>query len=180
MCAWVNTQTNTLGPGVYFFDTQNSQNPQNGGPGILTPTEQWGSSCMGGNFLMTGFIYMNASQYGTKGVGSSETTVTNANFPSEPWRDIGYPKWNTATSSWDTSCGGQICRVGVGDGVFSYQDLNGNGQFDVVTMPAPAWTSYDPGATAHGAGSTYIVKTWKSNAQATADYGAPCTIPGTN
>ena len=47
-------------------------------------------------------------------------------------------------------------------------------------MPAAAFNSYDPGATAHAAGSTYIVKTWKSNAQAVADYGAACTVPGTN
>ena len=58
--------------------------------------------------------------------------------------------------------------------------MNGNGKFDVVTMPSPAFNSYDPGATPHPAGATYIVKTWKSNAQALADYGAACTVPGTN
>ena len=50
-------------------------------------------------------------------------------------------------------------------------------KFDVVTRSADAWTSYDPGATAHGAGSAWVVKTWKSIPQATADYGAPCTVP---
>ncbi|HSY47827.1 MAG TPA: hypothetical protein VLC46_03370 [Thermoanaerobaculia bacterium] len=169
-----------LGPGVFFFDTVDGINPQNltgaSRAAELTPAESWNSSDMGGSFLMEGFVYANNTSWGTKGVGSSATNVA-ANFPGEPYRDIGYPKWLTATSSWDTSCGGTICRVGAGDGSFSYQDLNGNGRFDVVTMPAPAWTSYDPGATGHAAATTYIPKVWKSVAQATADYGAPCTIP---
>lgn len=178
MCAWVNTQSNNLGPGVYFFDTANGLNPQSGGPGTLTPAESWNSACMGSGMLMVGFIYMNASSYGTSGVGSKETNVPEAAFPGEPFRDIGYPHWDTASNAWDTSCGGQICRVGVGDGTFSYQDLNGNNQFDVITMPAPAWSSYDPGATAHAAGAQYVPKTWKSDAQAIADYGSKCFAPG--
>jgi hypothetical protein len=110
-------------------------------------------------------------------MGSSATTV-DANFPGEVYRDIGYPIWDGTASDWlRTGCAGQICRTGAGDGVFSYQDLNNNGKFDVVTRPAAAWTSYDPGATAHAAASTYVVKTWKSSPQATADYGNPCTVP---
>jgi len=47
-------------------------------------------------------------------------------------------------------------------------------------VAVPAYKSYDSAATSHAAGSTYIVKTWKSDAQAIADYGAKCTMPGTN
>ncbi len=169
-----------LGPGVFFFDTVDGINPQKltgaSRAAQLTPAESWNSSDFGGAFLMEGFVYLNNTQWGTKGVGSSATTV-QANYPGEPFRDIGYPVWNPAASAWDTSCGGTICRKGAGDGSFSYQDLNGNNKFDVVTMPAPAWTSYDSSATAHAAGTTYIPKVWKSPAQATADYGAPCTVP---
>lgn len=182
MAKWVNTQTNGMGAGIYFFDTKTGANPQlltgAARTNILTPTETWNSSDYGGNFLMSGFVYMNASTFGSKGMGSSATTV-QAQFPGEPYRDIGYPVWNTAAGTWDVSCG-SICRGGAGDSVFSYQDLNGNGRFDVVTMAVPAYKSYDASATSHSAGSTYVVKTWKSDAQAIADYGAKCTMPGTN
>ncbi len=169
-----------LGPGVYFFDTRDGVNPQGlvgaARTAQLTPAESWNSSDFGGSFLMEGFVYTNNADWGTQGMGSSATTV-QANFPGEPYRDIGYPKWLTATSSWDTSCGGAICRAGAGDGSFSYQDLNGNGKFDVVTMAAPAWTSYDSAATSHAAGITYVPKVWKSPAQAVLDYGVACTVP---
>jgi hypothetical protein len=169
-----------LGPGVYFFDTVDGVNPQKLTGAFraaqLTPSESWNASDFGGSFLMEGFVYANNTEWGTQGVGSSATTV-QANYPGEPYRDIGYPKWLTASNSWDTTCGGTICRAGAGDGSFSYQDLNGNNRFDVVTMPAPAWISNDPGVVAHGAAATYIPKVWKSPAQATADYGAPCTVP---
>jgi len=169
-----------LGPGIYFFDTVDGVNPQKlvgaARAAQLTPSESWNHSDFNADFLMEGFVYVNATQWGTQGVGGAETPV-HANYPGEPYRDIGYPKWNAAAGTWDGSCGGTICRVGAGDGVFSYQDLNGNNRFDVVTMPAPAWTSYDPGAVAHAAGSSYVPKVWKSSAQAIADYGAPCTVP---
>ena len=182
---WVNSLVSGpgagLGPGVYFFDTKNGKNPQlmtgAAKTAELTPAETWKSSDFGGSFLMEGFVYFNMVSWGTTGQGSSATAV-NANFPGEVYRDIGYPLWDKTASDWlRTGCAGQICRAGAGDGVHSYQDLNNNGKFDVVTRSAEAWTSYDPGATAHGAGSTFVVKTWKSTVQATADYGAPCTVP---
>jgi hypothetical protein len=187
MAYWVNSLNPgpgaQLGPGVFFFDTVDGVNPQKltgaNRTAQLTPSESWNSSDFKSSFLMEGFVYTNNSSWGTQGQGSSGTNVL-ANFPGEPYRDIGYPVWNAAASAWDTSCGGEICRKGVGDGSFSYQDLNGNNRFDVVTMPAPAWTSYDSSATAHAAGTTWIPKVWKSPAQAIADYGAACTVPGTN
>ena len=172
-----------LGPGVYFFDTVGAVNPQSltgiARAAQLTPAESWNSAAFGGKFLMSGFIYSNNKSWGTSGVGSDETTV-DATFPGEPYRDIGYPKWDIAANAWNTTCGGSICVGGAGDGSFSYQDLNGNGKFDVVTMKANAWTSFDPGAISHfntSAPYAYVPKVWKSVAQATADYGAPCTVP---
>ncbi|MEA2236282.1 MAG: hypothetical protein QOC81_1006 [Thermoanaerobaculia bacterium] len=184
MAYWVNSLKTgpgaQLGPGVFFFDTVDAVNPQNltgaARTAQLTPSESWNRSDFNADFLMEGFVYVNASEWGTQGVGGSETTV-KANYPGEPYRDIGYPKWLTATSAWDTTCGGTICMGGAGDGSFSYQDLNGNGKFDVVTMPALAWTSYDSAATAHGAATTYVPKVWKSTLQAIADYGVACTVP---
>jgi hypothetical protein len=183
MYNWVDTTSNGLGAGLYFFDTRDGSNPQllTGGAktAVLTPPEGWNAKAFGNTFLMVGFVYMNTQTFGTTGVGNTPTTV-QANFPGEPYRDIGYPKWDNVANNWDLSCGGSICRAGAGDGIFSYQEMNGNGKFDVVTMPSPAFNSYDPGATGHPAGATYVVKTWKSNAQAMADYGAVCTVPGTN
>ena len=168
-----------LGPGVYFFDTVDAVNPQTrtgaARTAQLTPSESWNSSDYGSQFLMEGFYYSNNFSFGTQGSGGSEVTI-QANFPGEPYRDIGYPVWDTASNNWSTVAG-VISTASAGDGIWKYQDLNNNGRADIVTMPAPAWTSYDPGAVVHPAGSTYIVKIWKSVAQATADYGAPCTIP---
>ncbi len=181
---WVNVNTNGMGPGVYFFDTVDGINPQvltgAARAAELTPALSWNNSDFGGSFLMEGFVYLNSSSFGTTGMGNSATTV-QAQFPGEPYRDVGYPKWDTVAGNWDTSCAGVICRIGAGDAVFSYQDLNGNGLFDVVTMANPAYRSWDPGAITHAAGtSQYVLKTWKSDTQAIADYGAKCTVPGTN
>jgi hypothetical protein len=199
MVKWANALGDAkLGPGVYFFDSLTNINPQAltgaAKTAVLAGAEVWNSSDYGSSggpsFIMTGFYYMNTSAFGTKGMGSSGTTI-KANFPGEPYRDIGYPYWCTvagtpvagvncpAANAWSECPSGskQICRQGAGDGIYSFQDLNGNGRPDVVVMAAPAFNSYDPGATAHAASSVYIVKTWKSNAQATADYGANCTVP---
>jgi len=200
MAQWVNTIGNNLGPGVYFFDSATSQNPQllAGAPrqAALTPAQTWNSSDFGlggaPTFLMQGFVYMNMQQFGTFGQGNNATTV-QANFPGEPFRDVGYPIWDTTANAWQ-DCNGVPCRAGAGDGVFSCQDLNGNGKCDIVVMQAPTWDSNDPTITTHtspytmpacGSGcavgqTTYIPKIWKSNAQAQADYGAPCTIPAAN
>ena len=222
---WVNTLNTTLnlGAGVYFFDTQNGQNPQlfpnsdtANRNAILTPPLSWTSSDFSSappsapspaTFLMQGFIYLNTQSFGTTGQGNNATTI-KANFPGEPFRDIGYPRWDTVNARWDQSCGettpgandGQICRVGVGDGAFTCQDLqtgtpHTDGRCRIAVMQAPSWTSYDAsGAVNHpapfqlpacgsgcsGGRDTFVVKTWKSPAQATADYGQPCTAPPAN
>jgi hypothetical protein len=185
MAHWANSLKNNMGPGVYFFDSKNGNNPQiypQKSPqkiAELTPPESWNSAAVVSPIMMQGFVYINAEEIGTTGISNKQGHIDDANFPGEPFRDVGYPVWDTTANAWK-DCGGSICRSGVGDGIFSFQDLNGNGRFDVVVMSAPAWTSYDPGATAHAAGSTYVVKTWKTPSQATADYGAPCTIPAVN
>lgn len=191
MCTWVNSKNPAgLGSGVFFFDSKdNATNPQllTGNPkkAALSGSEAWNSSSFGvaggPSFLMQGFIYMNVEEYGTTGVGGYATPML-VNMPGEPWRDVGYPKWDTTTSTWDTSCaaGATNCFIGMGDGVFSYQDLNNNGRFDVVTMSSPSWDSHDTygatTATPYAAGATFVPKTWKASAQAIADYGAACTI----
>jgi hypothetical protein len=70
-------------PGFYFFDTKNALNPQNNGGGTLTPAV----SINGGSMQMKGFVYLNASDYGTKGVGGPTGYF---NMPGETFRDIGY------------------------------------------------------------------------------------------
>lgn len=196
MAYWANTINGAqLGPGVYFFDTTNGANPQTltgaSRTNALTPAESWNATDFNHGMLMSGFIYMNVNSFGTTGQGNDATTV-QANFPGEPFRDIGYPRWDTANNQWDTSCGGQICKVGSGDGTFSFQDFNNNGKCDIVVMRASTWTSYDSGnAVGHtspftlpacgsgcgGGRDTYVIKPWKSPAQATADYGQPCVAP---
>jgi hypothetical protein len=193
MSYWANSTSagSNLGAGVYFFDTIHGTNPQaltgTARTDELTPAESWNTADFGSAFLMSGFVYMNTNSFGTQGSGKSPTDI-QANYPGEPFRDIGYPKWDTVAGDWKycPPASGIPCRGGAGDGVFSYQDLNNNGKFDAVVMLAPSWTSNDGGAIVNhtspfnlstGA-QTYILKTWKSDPQAKADYGgAPCTIP---
>jgi len=191
MAYWANSTSagSNLGAGVYFFDTIHGKNPQSltgaARTSELTPAESWNHNDFGSAFLMEGFVYMNTVQFGTTGAGKSPSHV-DANYPGEPFRDIGYPVWLTASNDWQYCPAGSTipCIAGAGDGVFSYQDLNGNGKFDAVVMLAPTWTSNDPGAVVHTSpyqmsnnNNTYVLKTWKSVAQATIDYGAPCTVP---
>ena len=182
---WANTQNNNMGPGVYFFDSNTGNNPQvfpqmsAQKQAELTPAEKWNSAAVVAPFMMEGFVYINSLSIGTTGIQNKQAHIEDANFPGEPFRDIGYPIWDTTNNIWK-DCGGSICRSGVGDGTFNYQDLNGNGRFDVVVMSSPAWNSYDSAAVAHAAGSIYVVKTWKTPSQATQDYGAPCTVPAMN
>ena len=178
-----------LGAGFFFFDTIHGSNPQPMSAAAkaaeLTPTELWNTQDFGSDFLLEGFVYMNTVEFGTKGTGKGPTAV-DANYPGEPFRDIGAPIWDTTANAWK-QCppnSGIPCRSGAGDGVFSCPDLNNNGKCDIVVMLAPSWNSNDPGTTAHNSpfkmangNDTYIVKTWKSDAVATADYGAPCRVP---
>lgn len=176
MATWVNVRNGVgLDAGVYFFDSLANTNPQQlvgqAKLDALTPAQKWNASDMNHGMLMSGFIYMNAVSWGTTGAGPSATTV-DANFPGEPFRDVGYWVWNTATNNWKLEADNLTpVRYGAGNGQFDYQDLNGNGHFDVVVMPSGAYQSNDPGAV--NGPATFVPKTWKS-----AGYGGvPCTAP---
>ena len=176
MSYWANSLVSTgsgLGAGFYFFDTVDGSNPQSltgaAKTAVLTPAESWNSNDFGKGFLMQGFVYMNTSSFGTTGNGKAP--ALDGNYPGEPFRDIGYPIWDTAKNAWKQcpDLSGIPCRGGTGDGVFSCQDLNNNGKCDIVVMQSPGWVSNDPGTVAHAApvtmsnGNTlYIEKTWKS------------------
>ena len=196
MAYWANSklvsgQSGGLGAGFYFFDTIYGTNPQplSGASKLaqLTPAESWNTNDLSSDFLMEGFIYMNSTEFGTSGTGKKAPTTVDANYPGEPFRDIGYPIWDVAKNAWKQcpDLSGIACRGGAGDGVFSCQeDLNNNGKCDIVVMLAPTWKSNDPAATTYtspykmsNGNQTYIVKTWKSPAIATIEYGAPCKVP---
>ncbi len=175
MVYWVNTTTGgaNLGAGLYFFDTMTGSNPQNSNgsvnTAILTPAEAWKSSNLGSPFLAQGFIYANASIWGSQGAGSS-APLKGYQMPGEPFRDIGYRKWDLSTNYWykDPTTGSYV-TVGANNGTgpnVDYQDLNGNGRLDIVTVAATT-TSHDPTATAN---PTYVEKTWQPG----------CTVPPAN
>ena len=191
MSYWANSLATTgsgLGAGLYFFDSIDGSNPQSltgaAKTAKLTPAESWNSQDFNKGFLMEGFVYMNTVSFGTTGQG--QAPAYDANFPGEPFRDIGAPQWDVATNAWK-QCppnSGIPCRVGAGDGIFTCPDLNNNGKCDIVVMQAPTWASHDPNTLSHVSPFTmpngnvaFIEKTWKSPAVATAEYGAPCTLP---
>jgi hypothetical protein len=70
-------------PGFYFFDTENSMNPQNNRGGILTPKV----AMSGGSMQMQGFVYLNATEFSVTGLGGYTGYY---NMPGEVYRDIGY------------------------------------------------------------------------------------------
>lgn len=131
-------------PGFYFFDTENQQNPQNGGPGILAPEV----SVNGGGAYMGSFVYLNAP-FATTGLAGPSGWF---NQPGEPYRDIGYRQVSLATGGGETL--GDFKRDAAGmpivtdavNGQWNYQDLpwsntgavgggTANEVFDVYVAP---------------------------------------------
>lgn len=117
--------------GFYFFDTTNSQNPQITGANNLTPIVQLN----GGDWNMSGFIYLNAESFKTTGV---QGAAGRYNFPGEPFQDVGYYDvdasgnyiWNG--SAWTIGPPtGQTSGRSDGNGRWDYKDVNGNGKFDL-------------------------------------------------
>ncbi len=158
MVAWATSQ-----PGFYFFDTQNAQNPQNGGPGILAPAITLPNI---GNYLGS-FVYLNAG-FATTGSGA-DGPVGTFNQPGEPYMDIGYrevaeaPAAGVAVGDFLRDASGiPVVRKAV-NGQWDYQDLawsntgtsggggTKNGQFDVYVKSR---TVHDPSDTANQ-NSTY-------------------------
>jgi hypothetical protein len=140
--AWVNYPAE---PGFYFFDTKDGVSPQI--PGV-TPTNLTEPPAVPGNFVMRGFIYLNAQTFDAGGVAGPAPVSDPVNpvlnnpswfgLPGEPFRDVGYRKVATLASE---SCrpndppvaqtvgkflmnaDGTNCIEGANDGAWSYQDL---------------------------------------------------------
>ncbi|HEX9161140.1 MAG TPA: hypothetical protein VF980_05470 [Thermoanaerobaculia bacterium] len=159
MVNWATSQ-----PGYYFFDTQNAQNPQNGGPGVLAPSIKTGPL----TGYLSSFIYLNAG-FGTTGGGGGGPDGWFTQ-PGEPYMDIGFRQVEEGTGG--TTPQGDFVRDAAGmpiitaavNGLWDYQDLpwsnsgnpNGNspgknGEFDVFVAQR---TVHDPSDTANP-NSTY-------------------------
>ena len=88
---WVNTQNAGVEAGVYFFDTSNGMNPQDGGGGTLVATMDINSSSVdsaSGKFIMEGLIYTNFTTVDSSGISGKAVTKT-VNMPGEPYLDTG-------------------------------------------------------------------------------------------
>lgn len=126
---WLNSMTNGYGPGFYFFDTANGLNPQYGGGGTLTPGVSL-SAAVGGPFQMQGFMYLNFQAIGSTGQGNIVPDDVYP-MPGEQFRDRGYRKVDTDTNLYELDAG-DYKIVGRDNGVWDFQDLNDNYQFDLV------------------------------------------------
>lgn len=110
------------GNGFYFFETTNAQNPQNGGSGILDPSDF--SPCG-----FNGFVYGNFSAIKTTGTGCQGFSGLYPE-PGEPYRDIGYrqvvetPAGSQTRGNWATDAAGAYVVKGAYNGKWDYQDLD--------------------------------------------------------
>jgi hypothetical protein len=148
--------------GYYFFDTQNAQNPQGGGPGVLAPK----ISVNGGTAYMGTFLYINAP-FATTGLNGP---TGHFNQPGEPYMDIGYRKvqigtgGSTSEGDFVRDAAGMPIVFGAVNNEWDFQDLpwsnsgasNGSGpgtnsMFDVFVASR---TVHDPSDTANP-NSTY-------------------------
>jgi hypothetical protein len=155
MVEWATSET-----GFYFFDTQNGQNPQNGGPGVLAPSV----TVPGVSSYLGSFVYLNAG-FATTGAGATGP-VGLFNQPGEPYMDIGYREVAEVTAGGVNQ--GDFKRDASGipvvkravNGQWDFQDLAWsntgaiaggakNGVFDVYVASR---TVHDPSA---AAGTTY-------------------------
>lgn len=88
---WVNTENPGVKPGIFFFDTSNSMNPQDGNGGVLLPELDLNSSVVdspSGDFIMEGMIYTNFALTNTSGFAGHAVTK-RVNMPPEPFLDTG-------------------------------------------------------------------------------------------
>lgn len=123
--AWTNTFTGAE-PGFYFFDTMNQQNPQvTGGEAFLTPAIQI-SGAGGNTWTASGFIYLNTEEYGTTGISGVDGYF---NFPGELYYDGGFFRVDETASPMVSTNATDASDVG--NRKWNYQDVNGNGVFDL-------------------------------------------------
>ena len=142
---WINLNLEATGtePAVFFFDTMNGQNPQNGGPGILVPDERISSGDIisaNGEFFTAGFIYLNADVLKTSGLSSKGSDIM-INPPSEPFLDEGIDLDGSGVVG-DTA--EEV--VTIGNGVWDF-DLDGDGVSDgeryVEVFGSAAWLDFE-------------------------------------
>jgi hypothetical protein len=166
---WINSKATGNRTGYFFFDTGNGQNPQNGGPGTLTPDV----SIKGNPFLAQGFVYSNTNQWdsagGAKGVGGY------FNAPGEPFRDIGFWQVDEGTGAYVLNAGNkQIDSSKVGNGRWDYVDVKDNDYFDVFVATRSINRPDDvPGATVGAAFNEYFPVPYTPGC----DPGVDCSEP---
>jgi hypothetical protein len=138
---WINVAGGSKA-GFYFFDTQNGQNPQNGGPGILTPEV----GVKGNPFQAQGFIYLNSKQWDSAGGAKGVDGYYAA--PGEPYKDIGYWKVKADGSTWELSGGLHVTEKD-NNGQWDHQDLPGGTDdvFDYVVAERTFKRPKDGGGT---------------------------------
>ncbi len=126
---WLNAMTNGYGPGFYFFDTANGLNPQFGKGGTLTPGISI-NAAVGNPFQMQGFIYLNATYFGSSGQGG---IVDNDVYPmpGEVYRDVGFRQVDPVTKTFEIDAGDYVI-TGRDNGVWDFQDLDGDFMFNLV------------------------------------------------
>lgn len=108
------------GNGFYFFETTNSLDPQQGGPGVLDPND---SDPCG----FRGFAYTNLVAVKSTGCTGSDGLYPQ---PGETYRDIGYRKVVETTSGlqvrgqWASDAAGNATYIGAYNAQWDYQDLD--------------------------------------------------------
>ncbi len=116
---WINVAGGAKS-GFYFFDTQNGQNPQNDGPGILTPA----ISVKGNPFQAQGFIYLNTEQWDSAGGAKGVDGFYAA--PGEPFKDIGFWQIDEVTGDWVMAGAVHVTDPALVDnGKWDFQDAPG-------------------------------------------------------
>ncbi|HUP62169.1 MAG TPA: hypothetical protein VNA69_17310 [Thermoanaerobaculia bacterium] len=137
---------NGLLPGFYFFDTKNKKSPQFDKGGVLTPEVSINSSSVTTSpkkFQARGYIYMNAENFGSSGVGVLIWDDVYP-MPGEPYRDIGFRQVDEATNEYllnpaaGTIPTADYVVFGVDNRQHDYQDINGNGQLDIFVADVTA------------------------------------------
>jgi hypothetical protein len=115
-------------PGFYFFDTANGLNPQNNGPGTLTPD----ITLRGGSIEAKGFWYFNSQVFGTKGLNGYNEWI---NMPGEPYRDIGYWEVDLAVNQFKRVDPANPCIPTTGVNCVYASGMVGNRTWDFQDLP---------------------------------------------